>query len=128
MCKSLKIEDPLRGNKFNKLSYTENDEILFCAEQGGNTSCLKESPKKKTINSNNSYDNKKSDRAPLGNLTRVSEIEFETSLRILEKYISERDPLDENMYELQKILVRFRRKRRVKEKKLNGMLRYLIKK
>ncbi|KAF7692990.1 hypothetical protein CDIK_2322 [Cucumispora dikerogammari] len=41
MCKCLKIEDPMRENEFNELNYTENDEILFCAEQGGNTNCLK---------------------------------------------------------------------------------------
>ncbi|KAF7690699.1 Jerky like protein-like [Cucumispora dikerogammari] len=116
-CKSLKIADPLRKNEFNELNYTENDEILFCAEHSKNTNCLKESlkEKKETINSNNSCDNEKSDRAPLGNLTRVSEIEFETSIRILEQYISERDSLDEYMYELQKNLVRFRRKRNVKK-------------
>ncbi|KAF7693576.1 hypothetical protein CDIK_2291 [Cucumispora dikerogammari] len=108
-CKSLKIKDSMRENKFNKLNYTENDEIMFCAEQGRNTNCLKESLKeKKTMNPNNSYDNKKSDCAPVGSLTRVSEVEFKTSLRTLEKYISERDPLDENMYELQKKLVGFR--------------------
>ncbi|KAF7685078.1 hypothetical protein CDIK_4173 [Cucumispora dikerogammari] len=112
MFKSLKIEDPSRENEFNELNYTENDEILFCAEQGVNTNCLKESPKEKkeTINPNNSYDNEKSDCAPVSSLTRVSEVKFETSLRTLEKYIFERDPLNENMYELHKNLVRFKRK------------------
>ncbi|KAF7692992.1 hypothetical protein CDIK_2321 [Cucumispora dikerogammari] len=41
MCKSLKIKDPMRENEFNELNYTENDEILFCAEQSENTNCLK---------------------------------------------------------------------------------------
>ncbi|KAF7688376.1 hypothetical protein CDIK_2937 [Cucumispora dikerogammari] len=110
MCKSLKIEDPMRENEFNKLNYTENDEILFCAEQGENTNCLKESLKeeKKTINPNNSYDNKKSDCAPVSSLTSVSEVEFETCLRTHEKYIFEHDPLHENMYELHKNSVRFK--------------------
>ncbi|KAF7689885.1 hypothetical protein CDIK_2789 [Cucumispora dikerogammari] len=117
MCKSLKIEDPMREKEFNELNYTENNKILFCAEQSENTNCLKESPKeeRETINPNNSYDNEKSDRAPLGNLTRVSEVEFETSLRTPEKYIFEDDPLDENNYALHKNSVRFKR-RRVKER------------
>ncbi|KAF7693628.1 hypothetical protein CDIK_2240 [Cucumispora dikerogammari] len=130
MFKSLKIEDPSRENEFNELNCTENDEILFCAEQGENTNWLKESPKeeKETTNPNNSYDSEKSDCAPVSSLTIVSELEFKTSLRTLEKYIFECDPLDENMYELHKNLVRFKRKRRVKENKLNRILRYLINK
>ena len=52
--------------------------------------------------------------APDGSLTRVGEVDFKTSLRTHEKYIFERDSLDENMYELQKNLIRFIIKRKVK--------------